>query len=166
MENSIPALIIAGVLIIAAAVLGNVTNRSVSNVGDAWKDMEVVSEERLGTDLSLVSATLNPGGDIVTFSVQNDGRTSISDFELMDVIANYDGASGRYSTWLPYTEEASQPDNSWKIAGITNDNKNPGILDTGEQLNISVVLDPVVTGPDNRWLSLSTDTGVSYTVNF
>ena len=166
MENSIPALIIAGVLIIAAAVLGNVTSRSVGNVGDAWRDMEAVSESRLGTDLSVVSASLDAPGQTVTAVLQNNGRTSISSFDHMDVIANYDGLTGRYSVWLPYTELASQPDNTWRVTSILNDNKNPGILDTGEQLTISVKVAPPVTGPANRWISLATDSGVSYTVNF
>jgi archaellum component FlaF (FlaF/FlaG flagellin family) len=166
MENSIPAIIIAGVLIISAAVLGNVTNRSVNSVGDAWRDMEAVSEERLGTDLAPVSANLDQTGQVVTLVLENNGRTSISNFDHMDVIANYDGLTGRYSTWLSYTELALQPDNSWRVTGIANDNKNPGILDSGEQLTINVQLAPTVTGPANRWLSLATETGVSYSVTF
>lgn len=166
MESTIPAIVIAGVLIIAAAVLGNVTNRSVNSVGDAWRDMEVVSEARLGTELEPVSATLDPAGDEVTLTLQNNGRTSIANFEHMDVIANYDGLTGRFSTWLAYTELALQPDNSWRVTAILNDNKNPGILDTGEQLTINVQLAPDVTGPGNRWLSVATETGVTYSVTF
>jgi len=166
MENSIPALVIAGVLIIAAAVLGNVTNRSVSSVGDAWRDMETVSEARLGTELAVVSANLDPTNTQVTVVLRNDGRTSISDFQHMDVIANYDGDSGRYSVWLPYTDLPVQPANTWKVNGITNDNKNPGILDTGEEMTIVVDVNPAATGPTNRWLSLATETGLSYTVSF
>lgn len=166
MENAIPAIVIAGVLIIAAAVLGNVTNRSVNSVGDAWREMEAVSEARLGTQLEPISATLDPGGQAISLVLENNGRTSISDFDHMDVIANYDGFSGRFSTWLAYTELAVQPDNSWRVTAITNDNKNPGILDTGEQLTINVQLAPAVTGPANRWLSVATETGVTYTVTF
>jgi hypothetical protein len=84
----------------------------------------------------------------------------------MDVIANYDGLTGRFSTWLAYTELALQPANSWRVTSILNDNKNPGILDSGEQLTINVELAPAVTGPDNRWLSIATETGVSYSVAF
>ncbi len=166
MENTIPAIVIAGVLIISAAVLGNVTNRSVSNVGDAWRDMEAVSEQRLGTELEPVSATLDGGNQVVTLTLENNGRTSISNFGRMDVIANYDGLTGRFSTWLAYTELALQPDNSWRVTGILNDNKNPGILDNGEQLTIDVQLTPAVDGPTNRWLSVATETGVTYTVTF
>lgn len=166
MENTIPAIVIAGVLIISAAVLGNVTNRSVSNVGDAWRDMEAVSELRLGTELQPVSASLDGSNQVVTLTLENTGRSSIYNFNRMDVIANYDGFAGRFSTWLAYTELASQPDNSWRVTAILNDNKNPGILDSGEQLTIDVRVAPAVTGPANRWLSVATETGVTYTVNF
>lgn len=166
MENAIPALIIAGVLIIAAAVLGDVTNQSVNSVGDAWRDMEVVSEERLGTELSVPAAVLDGDNQTLTVLVQNNGRTSIYDFEHMDLIANYDGATSRYNTWLPYTEEAVQPPNTWKVTGFSNDNKNPGILDAGEQATIVISLSPDVSGATNRWISLATPTGISYTVTF
>jgi archaellum component FlaF (FlaF/FlaG flagellin family) len=166
MENSIPALVIAGVLIIAAAVLGNVTNRSVNSVGDAWRDMETVSEARIGTDISVVSASIDPTNQVVTAVLQNNGRTSISDFSRMDVIANYDGLAGRYSVWLPFSDLPSQPTNSWEVTGFTSDNKNPGILDSGEQMTVTVSLNPAVTGPTNRWLSIATDTGISFTVTF
>jgi hypothetical protein len=84
----------------------------------------------------------------------------------MDLIVNYDGAGGRYDLWLPYTETAPQPTDTWTVTSISNDNKNPGILDYGEDVNISVELAVPVTGPTNRWFSLATETGVSYTVGF
>lgn len=166
MENAIPAVVIAGILITAAALLGHATNSSVDNVGDAWRDMEAVSELRLGTDLSVVSADLDTDNNTVTVVIANQGSTPINDFSLMDVIANYDGASGRYSVWLPYSDLVLQPANTWTVTAITNDIKDPGIVNTGEEMTIDVELDPEVSGASNRWLSVAAASGATYTVYF
>ena len=84
----------------------------------------------------------------------------------MDVIANYDGLAGRYSVWLPFSDLPSQPTNTWRRHRLPSDNKNPGILDSGEQTDGHRQPHPAVTGPTNRWLSVATDTGVSFTVTF
>lgn len=166
MENAFPALLIGGILVLAAALLAGVTNQSVNTVGESWREMELLSEERLGTDLAIVSTALDPGGQTLDLTLRNDGRTSIVEFERMDLIANYDGGSGRYNLWLPYSEEAPQPNDTWEITSFTDDNKNPGILDGGEQVTIRVQLQSGVTGAGNRWVSLATTVGVTYTVPF
>lgn len=167
MENAVPAILIGGILVLAAALLSGATTNSVSNFGDSWKQMEQLSEERLGTELSIVSAGLTGGDQVLEVTLRNTGRTSIHDFGHMDAIINYDGpASTRYNLWLPYTEESPQGDDTWAVSSIANDNKNPGILDTGEDITITVRLAQPVTGPANRWLSLATDAGVVYTVQF
>jgi archaellum component FlaF (FlaF/FlaG flagellin family) len=166
MENAIPAVVIAGILITAAALLGHATNTSVDNVGGAWRDMEAVSELRLGTDLAVVSSQIDVDNDTITVTLLNEGSTAINDYALMDVIANYDGASGRYSVWLPYTEDAPQPGNTWTVTAIANDVKDPGIFNTGEELTLTIEVDPAVAATTNRWLSLAAATGVTYTVYF
>jgi hypothetical protein len=167
MEHSIPALLIASIIIVAGVLIAGVTNSSVNNVNDGWREMEVISEERLGTDLAVVSTGVDPTGVEVTAQVLNDGRTQLSDFEHMDLIMSYDGSDAqRHQVWLPFDESPAQPDNTWAIAGIQNDYHNPGILDTGEEMTIRIRVNPAtVAGPD-RWLVLSTGTGVAYTVYF
>jgi len=166
MENALPAMLIGGLLVLAAALLSNATNSSVVTVGDSWRDMEALTEERLGTEVGIISTNLDGSGQVLQVVLRNQGRTTISAFERMDLIANYDGASGRLNLWLPYTETAPQPGDTWTVSGIANDNKNPGLLDTGEDASITVQLAVAVTGPTNRWLSFATESGVAYTVPF
>jgi len=166
MEHSIPALLIASIIIVAGVLIAGVTNSSVNNVNESWREMETISEERLGTDLTVVSAVGATGLDI-TAVVSNEGRTQLSDFEHMDMIVSYDGADlQRHQIWLPYSEDPVQPDNTWTVTSILPDAHNPGILDTGENLTIFIKLSPAALAGPDRWLVLSTGTGVAYTVYF
>lgn len=167
MEQSIPALLIASIMIIGSVLIAGATNSSIGSVNESWREMEAISEERLGTDLTVVSTSVSGDSLEVTAVVANRGRTPLADFEHMDMIVNYEGLDAqRHLVWVPYSEDSPQPDNSWKLSGITNDYRNPGIVDTGEEVTVVVKLSPgVQTGPE-RWFVFSTDTGVAYTVYF
>lgn len=167
MEHTIPALLVAAIMILSGVLLADVTTSSVDNINQSWREIEAITEERLGTDLSVQSATVSGGGDEVTLEILNEGRTEIDDFDQMDIIITYDGQDAqRYATWLPFNEDPSQPDNTWQVTNITNDFRNIGVLDSGEQMTVRVLLNPATdVGPD-RWVVFSTDTGISYTVYF
>ena len=91
----------------------------------------------------------------------------MNDFDDMDVIISYDATdTNRYSVWLPFDDNASQPDNTWQVTTIINDSRNPGVLDMGEQMSIRIKLNPATdVGPD-RWFVLATATGIFYTVYY
>jgi archaellum component FlaG (FlaF/FlaG flagellin family) len=167
MESSIPALVIAAILIIGGVLIAGATTDSISTVNDSWRDMEAISEERLGTEMAVISTSLDPGGTQLTATLRNSGRTSISDFEHMDVIVNYDGTDAtRYNRWVPFSDDIAPPANTWTVAGIANDFRNPGILDTGEDLTISVQLSPAADAAPERWITISTNTGITYSAYF
>lgn len=166
MEHTIPALILGAILVMGAVIMAGVTNNAVDTVGESWREIEVLSEERLGTDLSVVSTSVSPGGDDVDVVLRNNGRTSIWDSSLMDVIINYEGTDDtRYALWLPYTETPPQ-NNTWTVTAISGDYRNPGVLDNGEEMTIQIHLSPATkTGPD-RWVVIATETGISYSIYF
>jgi hypothetical protein len=167
MEQTIPALLIAAILIIAGAIIAGVTNSSVRTVNDSWREMEVISEERLGTDLTVVSTQVSGDNLEVTMTVLNEGRTPLDDLDHMDLIITYDGSdSQRYNTWLAYTEETVQPSNTWKLVSISNDSHNPGIVDSGEEVTLLARVSPAVAAGPGRWIVFATETGVAYTVYF
>ncbi len=144
MEHTIPALVIAAVLVFGGIVMAGVTNSSIDRVGQSWREIESLSEERLGTDLSVVSTQVN--GSDVSVVLRNRGRTPIADPTLMDVIINYTGTdSTRYVRWLPYTS-GPLADNTWTVASIANDYRNPGMLDNGEEMTIQMRLNPATAG--------------------
>jgi archaellum component FlaF (FlaF/FlaG flagellin family) len=167
MEHAIPALVIAALIVVGGVVLAGVTNSSLDNVGQSWRDMEALSEERLGTDLAVVSTDVTGGGADVTVVLTNEGRTAIQQPSLMDLIINYDGSDDeRYLLWLPYTDDNPPGDNQWTVDSISRDYRNPGVLDTGEDMTIQIRLNPATKDGPNRWLVLATEAGIVYTIYF
>ena len=167
MEHAIPALILAALIVVGGVILAGVTNSSLDSVGQSWRDMEALSEERIGTDLTVVSTDVTGGGADVTVVLSNEGRTAIQEPSLMDLVINYDGTDDeRYVLWLPHTDNNPPGDNKWTVDSISGDYRNPGILDTGEEMTIQVHLSPATKDGPNRWLVLATELGIAYTIYF
>jgi hypothetical protein len=124
MEHAIPALVIAALIVVCGVALAGVTNSSIDNVGQSWRDMEALSEERLGTD------------------------------------------DERYVFWLPHTDSNPPGDNQWTVDSISGDYRNPDIFDGGEEMTIKIHLDPATKVGPNRWLVLSTEAGITYSIYF
>jgi archaellum component FlaF (FlaF/FlaG flagellin family) len=167
MEHTIPALVLAAILVIGGVLMAGVTNSSVDKVSQSWRDLEALSEERLGTDLAVVSTNVTGGGVDVDVVLRNDGRTSIREFSRMDIIVSYEGTdSQRYNAWLPYTESDPPSNNSWTITGISGDYHNPYIVDYGEEMTIHIRLNPATIDDPDQWIVIATETGVSYSFYF
>ncbi len=167
MEHTIPALVIAAIIVVGGVILASVTNSSLDRVGLSWREMEALSEERVGTELTVVSTDVTGGGEDVTVVLGNEGRTPIEDPSLMDLIISYpDSGAQRHVVWLPHTENNPPGDNEWTVDSISGDYRNPGVFDTDEEMTISIHLNPATdTGP-NRWLVLATETGITYSIYF
>jgi len=167
MEHLIPALVLAAVIVFGGVILADATRGSVQTVDQSWRDIEALSEERLGTDLTVVSTQVTDGGATVTAVIRNEGRTSIVEPSHMDLIINYDGTDDeRYVVWLPYTDTSPPGDNQWTVDSISGDYRNPGILDTSEEMTIRIRLNPATKDGPDRWLVLATETGVVYSIYF
>lgn len=167
MEHAIPALVIAAVIIVGGVILADATRGSLQTVDESWRDIEAISEVRLGTDLMVVSTNVTNGGATVTAVIRNQGRTSITEPSHMDLIINYNGTDdARHVVWLPYSETSPPGDNQWTVDSISGDYRNPGILDTGEEMTIQISLNPATQDGPDRWLVLATETGVAYSIYF
>jgi archaellum component FlaF (FlaF/FlaG flagellin family) len=167
MEHAIPALVIAALIVVCGVTLAAVTNNSIDNVGQSWRDMEALSEERLGTDLTVVSTEVTGAGADLTVVLGNEGRTAIQEPPLMDLIINYEGTDDeRYIVWLPYTDSNPPGNNQWTVDSISGDYRNPGIFDGGEEMTIDIRLNPAIKDGPNRWLVLATEAGITYSIYF
>jgi len=167
MEHLIPALVLAAVIVFGGVILADATRGSLETVDESWRDIEALSEERLGTDLTVVSTQVTDGGATVTAVIRNEGRTSITEPSYMDLIINYDGTDDERSVvWLPYTDTSPPGDNQWTVDSISGDYRNPGILDTSEEMTIRIRLNPATKDGPDRWLVLATETGVVYSIYF
>lgn len=94
--------------------------------------------------------------------VDNDGATAVVDFSRMDMVAQYQSASTNLIKYLDFTTSSSpQPSDAWRVISVTNDVISPGVLNTGESLNIKLRLFPAVGTSTSNWLQVTTELGIS-----
>ena len=145
--------LIAGVLIIATFLLASVLMfgtflTSSSTQAQSLKDLGQINSERVGSAISITSATVTStgSGTDMTVLVDNTGSQSVGNFAQMDVIVQYtdpdDVQVGKYLTYLA----SGLDDNQWTnpVTGITPDTFNPRMWDPDETLTINLRLVPAV----------------------
>lgn len=161
MENGIPALVIAAIIMTASLLVTRSGLTSMDAIGATLKESEVRMSQRAHTQLSVTSTSIDGTGANITVTVKNDGTTSLGDFARMDVIVNYFGETGtRYDKWLGYTSGALQSD-TWTTGTFTDDVFEPHILNPGESMELLLRVNPVVgRGTSNRAV-IVTEQGVT-----
>jgi len=164
METSIPAAIVAAVLMVSAMVLTRTGYSSVDDMGQVWKEMEARSGEQARTQLTISNVT--HASPYVDVDLRNDGSTRVAEFERMDVVVEYTTGGGTaVVAWIPYTPGPLAA-NTWTVQSIVNDAFEPGILNPGETLRMRIWLDPAAgSGTTNRVL-IATDLGVTVSTTF
>jgi flagellar protein FlaF len=161
MENSIPALFIAAIFMLATVLIGRGGFIGMDNVGQSLRVFEVRNLERRGTELTVTGTAIDITGANATITIGNDGQTPIQDFSRMDLVVQYfDELGGRHDKWIPYTSAALSSD-TWTTGAFTDDVFEPGILNPGEQVEIIARLNPVVgIGTTNKAV-ISSEQGVT-----
>jgi len=167
MEQSVPALVIAVVMVVGSLMMAGVTTGALDTLEGAWREMVTSAEERVGTQLSPLTSELSADGRLLRVHLRNEGRVVLGDPRLMDVIITYRDPNGQVHTlWLPYAD-GPLSDNTWTVEAIGGDRRNPGLLDPGEVMAMAVQVNPPVDGANPlRWLVLVTASGLSYVVYF
>ncbi len=161
METSIPALLIAAIMLITSIVMARSGYSSVDRLGQSWQAMEQRLEERVRTQLTAVSAQVDESHANITLELRNDGQTPVADFARMDVLVQYFSESGaHYVNWVPFTSGPLQS-NTWAVESILDDYVNPGVLDPEETLQIQVRINPPMGTGTNGWIIVSTENGVT-----
>ncbi len=161
METSIPALLIAAIMMITTVVMARSGYSSVDRLGQSWQGMEQRLEERVRTQLTAVSSQVDSSHANITLQLRNDGQTTVADFARMDVVVQYLSESGtRYAHWIPFTSGALQS-NTWRVASIANDTFEPGVLNPGEILQLEIRINPPMGPGTNGWVIVSTENGVT-----
>jgi archaellum component FlaF (FlaF/FlaG flagellin family) len=158
-DSILPALLALSVLILASLTLGRSSVTSFSVLGDAWHDAEERSLDRVRTEVGITAVAVN-GAD-VDVTLSNTGATPLVDFSRMDVVVQYTASGTNYIKYVDFTTESlPQPDDTWRVLSVSDDVVDPGVLNTGESLNIRITLNPAV-GAGSHWLQVTTELGVS-----
>jgi archaellum component FlaF (FlaF/FlaG flagellin family) len=164
METSIPAAVIAAVLMVSVMVLARSGYQSFDGLGQAWRAMEARSGAQARTELTITSATHNAG--LVDVAIKNDGDTRLAEFDRMDVVVEYTDSTPTFIVaYIDYTD-GPLSQNTWVVQSISNDAFEPGIVNPGETLNMRISLNPAPdAGTTNRVL-IATDMGVTVSSTF
>ena len=165
METSIPALLIAAIIMISTVVMARSGYTSVDRMAQSWQ----VMEERLGqqarTELTVVETRVDDSKANLTVRLRNDGQTKIADYARMDVLVQYFSESGeRYVRWIPYTSGALES-NTWTVESISNDTFEPNVLNPGEILEMQIRINPPIGAGSTGWIIVSTENGVTATAS-
>lgn len=164
METSIPALLIATMLLVSTVVLGHSGYSSYGELSDSWKAMEARAGQQARTQLSIASATHS--SPYVDVALQNDGATSLAEFDRMDVVVEYtDSTPTSILAYIDFTD-GSLTQNTWVVQSIGNDAFEPGILNPGETLNMRIWLDPPADSGTTNRLVITTELGVTVSTTF
>jgi len=160
-ENGLPALMLAAIMMLATVLMARGGFLGADAIGMSLRESETRYAEQNRTGLTVTGASIDGTGANVTFTVRNDGQTAIGDFAGMDVVLQYfDENAVRYDAWIPYTNGALAS-NTWTQGNFQNDVFEPGILNTGESMDITVRVNPVVGAGTVNWAVIGTERGVT-----
>ena len=161
MENAIVALISAAIIIISTVTM--VMSSLMSNVkmADALRRAESRVESLIQTRLDLTPQQYFGGS--VELTLANQGQVSLCWFESWDIIIQYETSEARY---LDYVEGMSPGAGEWAVMGIFLPGGgaevfDPGILNPGEELHLSLVSEITLKEGDTTRVTVATEGGVA-----
>jgi flagellar protein FlaF len=141
------------IIIVAYLLVGNVLNAA-EVVSNAQKDMTLLQESRLHTDLSITHVEVSVNA--INLTITNTGTEIISDFPHTDVFVYTAGGAG-YSEYQ-YNATNTMVPYSWS-GSIVNDYVHPGELDPGETMFVNAYY-PSGEPPVSFEVGICTDNGV------
>ncbi len=166
MENGLPAILIAAILMLSTVLMARGGFLGADAIGQSLRQSEARYGQQNRTGLTVTSTSIDASGANITITVRNDGQTSVANFANMDVVVQYFGETGaRYDKWIPYTSGALASD-TWTLGTFTSDVFEPGILNTGESVQILIRVNPVVGHATTNLAVIGTDHGVTVRTYF
>jgi flagellar protein FlaF len=142
------------ILVLVAYILVGSTLSTAQTVAEAQKDLTLMDESRLRTDIVISSATIE-NGNILNFSVNNTGSETVSDFGHMDILMS--NGTGNFEEYTYVKNFAGSP-GTWTIVQFepAASSVHPGELDPGETMWCNVVY----PGDTPVWFQVTTGNGV------
>jgi flagellar protein FlaF len=166
METGLPALVIAAILMLASVFIARSGFVGADRIGQSLRQSEARFGQQNRTGLSVNQTSIDASGANITVTIENEGQTALADWAAMDVLVQYFDEDGtRYDKWIAYTDGALASD-TWTTGSFTDDVFEPGILNSGEQMEIDIRINPVAgPGTTNRVIVV-TERGVGVDASF
>jgi outer membrane protein assembly factor BamB len=167
-----PLLAFLGIAMIAAiTVTGSFLGGSNEVLDARLNEADRVAELN-GTTIELVAATYS--GDVATLTFRNTGRVALRATESWDVWASTHDASGNYDPEkLTRSTTASATADEWALTAIyldadtqTPESTYPGILNPGEEMLLTLNIEPDAVDPEANFATLALPIGASARVAF
>jgi hypothetical protein len=143
----------------------NVVN-TIFSIGEVTSKSSQVNDLVSKTKISVQEVYTQTGSPRVNFTLNNEGSTTLWDFDNFNAIVKYTGAvSGQKTEQLSYNGEclgAVPPAGQWCIQSILNDVADPKLLNSDEQARIRTTLSENLA-TNTAIVTVATDNGVTYT---
>lgn len=161
MDSILVSVVSLALIIVSSVTMTCYTMQSTNSLSDSWKQMEERSHNISRTDITVEPPDDYTGG-VIDLTVINEGQISLSEFPRWDVIVQYTGGN---VTYLTYTDSYPPGDDEWTVYGIYlygggAEVFDPGILDSGEQMVLSIVINPEPEIDETCRITVSTPNGV------
>ena len=138
------------------------------SIGDITSQVTQHEQEISNTEISMDHLSVLVGSSKVNFTLNNDGSEKLWNFEDFNLFIEYDGAiSGKLIEDLSFSGEClgiAPLAGNWCIQSITNDVKDPGIINAGEEATIWTQVNENLATTQGV-ISVTTDNGVVSTVS-
>ena len=136
------------------------------SIGDTTTQVTQHEQEISNTEISIDQISVLAGSSIVNFTLNNDGSEKLWNFQNFNLFIEYNGTISRTKTeQLFYSGSclgAVPTAGNWCIQSISNDVKDPGIINTDETATIwTGVRENLATS--TAIVTIVTDNGVTFT---
>jgi archaeal flagellar protein FlaF len=168
METAITALIVAGILILAILGLSFHAISVQATISENTRTALASDGERARTNLTVLDAATAPDGSYVQVTLKNTGSTRLSDFSEWDVFLQYWDGTVEQLNWYAY----GVAQNQWNeiiyqdAATLAPEVIEPGILNPGEEIVVTVNIAPPVAAGTTNLAAISTPNGVTASAIF
>ena len=138
---------------------------TIFSVGEVTSQNSKVNDLVSKTEINVKEMYTKIGSPRLNFTLNNDGSTTLWDFNNFNVLIEYTGAiSGKKTQQLSYFGEclgAAPPVGQWCIQSISNDVADPKLLNFGETANIRTSLNENLASL-TAIVAVATDNGVTF----
>jgi hypothetical protein len=168
METVITVLIVAALLILSIVGLSQTSISTQASIAESSGIMQERTGDRARTNIVPLSAETSPLGDSVSISLKNTGTVKLADFVQWDVILQYSDGANLQARWYAFGSGS----NEWteqiyqSAASQTAEVIEPGILNPGEEMVVTVSVSPNVGAGSTNLAVVSTPNGITATSVF
>ncbi|MDD5191268.1 MAG: hypothetical protein PHE50_09545 [Dehalococcoidales bacterium] len=167
METIIISLICIVLIVVGGMTMSQSYFSSIDKTAISLEEVGQRDDEIQRTNIAILQVTQAAPGS-AEISISNIGQKKLSGFADWDIILQYfDAVNNYYVKWLPYNSRGLDM-NEWTVKGIYMDaaTETPevfevGVLNPGEQIKLSIKLDPAIGAGTTNLALVSTPNGVS-----